>query len=117
MNIEASNITRHPIEDKVAAISTSIDAIALADTSWWVGVPARSVALAQLRQDLLCMPAKEFHRAVEAAAGRSVWTHELAEPAHLVAEILGTESAPDGPLSSLNRVLAGKAHAVLPVIV
>jgi len=56
---------------------TKEQAIKMANSGWWKTLPARQVAEFQLNEQLLCMPFGEFHRVVEEALGRSVWTHEF----------------------------------------
>lgn len=69
-------------------------AIALGKTEWWKRLPARSVFLLQLNTQELCMPFSEFHRVAEEALGRSVWTHEFANPDVLLLELNGEKDAP-----------------------
>ena len=69
-------------------------AIALAKTKWWEGLPSRDVAVFQLNTRLLCMNFPEFHKAVEEALGRPVWTHEFAHPKHLLDELYGNLPRP-----------------------
>ena len=73
---------------------TQEQAIALANTNWWVGLSARDVIKFQLFEDRLCMPFADFHRLLEVALGRPVWTHELASPENLQKEFLGEVQAP-----------------------
>ena len=70
-------------------------AIAMTETEWWKGLPAWQIAKFQLFTTELCMPFSEFHRAVESALGRSVWTHEFGMNYDgLVQEFLGERDAP-----------------------
>lgn len=73
---------------------TEQQAKALAATGWWKGLPARDVATFQLFEDRLCMDVASFHKAVEEALGRSVWTHEFAFADRLRAEFLGDRTPP-----------------------
>ena len=73
---------------------TKDQAIALASSKWWENVPARDIAIFQLNEPLLCMDFGSFHKAVEDACRRPVWTHEFANPDHLLAEIYGTLPRP-----------------------
>ena len=73
---------------------------------WWIGLDDRTVALAQLRQSLLCMPFDLFHKAVEGAAGVPVWTHEFAEPERLIRMIEDESGRTEDPVSSLIRIKA-----------
>jgi hypothetical protein len=56
---------------------TTKQAIALAASNWWVGKSARDIAMFQLHEPLLCMPFDLFHKAVEEALKRPVFTHEF----------------------------------------
>lgn len=69
-------------------------AIALGESHWWIGMPARDVAKFQLYTVELSMPFDAFHKAVEDALGRPVWTHEFASCADLIAELEGEKPAP-----------------------
>lgn len=91
---------------RVKSASTSDQAVELAELKWWVGVDDRAVALTQLSQGLLCMDFSDFHKAVESAAGRPVWTHEFAKPDSLIAEIKGRKSAPTSPFESLAETMS-----------
>jgi hypothetical protein len=71
------------------------NAIALANTKWWVGKDATEVALFQMFTEELCMPFGEFQGAVEKALGRPVFTHEFGLNWDGIAqELLGERSAP-----------------------
>lgn len=52
-------------------------AIALEATKWWEGKSAHEIASFQMATQELCMPFDEFHKAIEAALNRPVWTHEF----------------------------------------
>jgi len=69
------------------------EAIRLSKSGWWIGETDREVAEFQLKEPLLCCPFGVFHKAVEGALGRPVWTHEFALPGELLAELHG-ESKP-----------------------
>lgn len=70
-------------------------AIALYDTKWWSGKPEREVAEFQMHHAELCMPFDEFHRCMEVALGRPVWTHEFGlDFDGLLAELMGERKAP-----------------------
>lgn len=56
---------------------TKDEAIAMYDSGWWKGKTDREIVAFQLYEDRLCLPFSEFHRAIETALGRSVWTHEF----------------------------------------
>jgi hypothetical protein len=70
-------------------------AIALHDSNAWQKWDAKTRALFQMEQDCLCMPFGEFHKAVEDALGRPVWTHEFGlNRDGLLAELQGKATAP-----------------------
>ena len=69
-------------------------AIELANSEWWKAYSPKEVALAQLKEPILCMPFDIFHQMVEKAIGRPVWTHEFINPMVLIAEINGNINQP-----------------------
>ncbi len=73
---------------------TEEQAIALAQSEFWHDMTAKQIAEFQLHTDRLCMPFDVFHKAVEDALGRSVWTHEFAFREKLCAELSGEASSP-----------------------
>ena len=75
---------------------TKAQAIALAASGWWKGLPAADIVMFQLFEDKLCMDFSAFHKAVEATLGRVVWTHEFGGVGwqQLQEEFLGDRSAP-----------------------
>jgi hypothetical protein len=83
------------------------EAIALASTRWWEKCDAKKVALFQLQEPLLCMDFSAFHKAVEESLGRSVWTHEFANPSRLLEELLG-ENDPPSMEDIINMIPANK---------
>jgi hypothetical protein len=56
---------------------TKEQAVALAQSDWWVGKSSRDIAMFQLHEPLLCMPFFVFHKALEEALKRPVFTHEF----------------------------------------
>jgi len=54
----------------------------------------RDVAIFQLNEHRLCMNFGDFHKAVEDALGRPVWSHEFANPTYLLDEIYGNLPCP-----------------------
>ena len=72
---------------------TEREAIFLSESKWWEGLTAREICDFQLFQKRLCMPFDIFHKAMEEALDRSVWTHEFAFSA-LMEEYLGEKSPP-----------------------
>ena len=48
------------------------------ETRWWEGKTAREIAVCQLQTKELICPWTIFHQSMEAALGRSVYTHEFA---------------------------------------
>jgi hypothetical protein len=69
-------------------------AIELANSKWWEMIPEKEVAMIQLCTPLLCMPFDLFHKSVECATGRPVFTHEFANPDGLWDEIIGKKPEP-----------------------
>lgn len=84
---------------------TKEEAIALHNSGWWEGLPAREAVQRQLYEDLLIMPFSKFHELVTEALGRPVWTHEFADAERLRAEFEGNQPAPSGPIESLIDIL------------
>ena len=95
---------------QVANASTPEQAIALGESGWWKLYPHRDVALAQLRQEFMCMPFADFHDAVEKAIGGPVWTHEFAKPALLV-ERIEAGAGPRDPFKSAADVLLRRTRS------
>jgi len=62
-------------------------AVALYDTRWWEGLDAGMIVAVQLYEERTIMPTGEFQMALQAALGRPVWTHELANPGALQSEL------------------------------
>ena len=73
---------------------TREEAIKLSESGFWEGMEAYDIALFQLFQGRLCMPIGVFKCALNEALGRPVYTHELAQPESLQAELLGVRPAP-----------------------
>ena len=73
---------------------TRDQAIALADTNFWESMSAEDIALFQLSEPLLCMPFDTFHKSVQEALGRDVYTHEFAQSHLLLEELLGDREPP-----------------------
>ncbi len=67
--------------------TTKEEAIALTNSGWWKSLPVHEAALWQLQEPVLCMTWDDFHRITAEACGRSVYTHEFADPASLIARI------------------------------
>ena len=66
----------------------------LAETKFWKTMSAKNIALFQLGMKYLCMPFKVFHKAVEEALDRPVWTHEFGSGGSLMKELLGEKLPP-----------------------
>lgn len=58
---------------------TKEQAIAMANSNWWVDKTAKEIVKFQINEPLLCMPWNIFHEAVEEVVGGAVWTHEFAD--------------------------------------
>jgi len=52
-------------------------AIELARSEFWKTMSVKDLALFQLEVKKLCMPFSVFHKAIEEALNRPVWTHEM----------------------------------------
>jgi len=73
---------------------TKEQAIAFHKSGAWKEMSDYQIAVFQLSEDRSCIPFRRVHAAVEATIGRPVWTHEFANPAALLAEIVGTREPP-----------------------
>jgi hypothetical protein len=73
---------------------TSEEAIAKAKTQWWKEKTPEEIVAFQLYEDKLCMDFGDFHKAVEDALGRGVFTHEFAYSDNLKREFEGKVDAP-----------------------
>jgi hypothetical protein len=74
---------------------TREQALALIETKWWEGKTARQIVTFQLFEERLCMPFDLFHKSVEEALGRPVFTHEFGlNHEGLQKEFLGEKAAP-----------------------
>lgn len=93
--------------EKMSKVLTSEEAVELAESGWWKGLPAKEVALAQLQQERLCMDFGDFHKAVEDATGRSVFTHEFVNHKHLAHEIDPSLPMPSEPYKTLSDSIGG----------
>lgn len=69
-------------------------AIELADSKWWEGKTPQEIVQFQLFTAQLCMPFPLFHKNVEEALNRPVFTHEFAFLDSLIKEFLGEKPAP-----------------------
>ena len=65
---------------------TRDEAIALYDSGEWEAWTDQQIVEFQLFQDKLAVPFGRFHQAIEAVLGHGVWTHEFADPQHLIDE-------------------------------
>lgn len=88
---------------------TKDEAIALHDSDIWKDWSPQELALFQLEQPLMCVPFSNFHEATEVLLGRSVWTHEFAQPKVLLAEYRGEVAKPD------MAAIVEKLRAITPV--
>lgn len=69
-------------------------AIAFYESGAWQELSIYKRAVLQLTEERLCMPFDVFHAAVTSELGRPVYTHEFANPAALLAEMIGTVEPP-----------------------
>ena len=79
---------------------TREQAVELGKSGFWAELTAREIAEFQLFTEQLCMPFDVFHKAIEEALGRPVWTHEFASAGTLRAELRGDKGQP-----SLNEII------------
>ena len=86
-------------------MKTKEEAIAMYNSGWWKDKTPRQICDVQMYEEKLCMPFDEFHKAVELALGRSVWTHEFADWEGLKAEYEGKREPENNPLASAVRIL------------
>ena len=58
---------------------TKKQAINLYDSGWWIGLSAHDIVMFQLFEEKvrICMPFKEFHKAMEEVLKRPIYTHEF----------------------------------------
>ena len=57
---------------------TREEAVKMAESKWYETQTAEEIVAFQLYEERLCMPFPLFHKAVEEALGRPVYTHEFA---------------------------------------
>ena len=69
-------------------------AIAMADSLWWEGMPAKEAAKIMLTICELCVPNTIFHRTMESALGRTVFASEFASLDILWEELVGNRPSP-----------------------
>ena len=73
---------------------TREQAIEIYQSGQWEEWSLEQRAYFQIRTERLCMPFDKFQEAVQEVLGRSVWTHEFAQPENLIAEMEGILPAP-----------------------
>ena len=74
---------------------TKDEAIELYESNFWEKLTDKENAILQLYGERLCMPPSVFHKAIEGALGRAVFTHEFGlNYDGLKRELLGLEEAP-----------------------
>ena len=56
---------------------TKEQALAFYSSGWWNGKSSRAICLFQMFEDRLCMQFPLFHKAIEEALNRPVYTHEF----------------------------------------
>ena len=88
------------------------EAIRLYNTKWWKLKTEEEIAEFQIHQPKLCCPFEVFHKAMETWLGRSVWTHEFANPQTLIDEKEGRRRF-EGPIQSLQRIAPGKPIVII----
>lgn len=85
---------------KIMKQLTKEQAIAFGESKAYEGMSSRQIAQFQLSQRKLCMPFNVFHKAVEEALGRPVYTHEFVNPELLLKELIG-----DIPTPTLEEII------------
>lgn len=74
---------------------TEEQAIVFCENKLYEGMTSRQIAEFQLLQDRLCVPFDVFHKAIEDALGRSVFTHEFGlNYDGLIKELYGEKEPP-----------------------
>ena len=63
-------------------------AIQIGQSEWWKSMPAKQAVIFQFTVEELCMPFDVFQRLTGEVLGGSVFTHEFAQPEHLIKELL-----------------------------
>jgi len=74
---------------------TRDEAIQIAKSGIWKKWTDREIAFFQLQQSKLCLDFDRFHKAVEGALDRSVWTHEFGNYNRLFLELVGLKEQAD----------------------
>jgi hypothetical protein len=88
------------------------EAIKLYKSKWWEGLPLKEVAIRQFKTEELIMPFGEFHKAVEASAGRPVFMHEFAlRPYELWLEVNGASDR-----ATFGEVMGCIDKPVIPIV-
>ena len=86
-------------------MKTREEAIVMYKSEWWKNKTPKQICDIQMYEEKLCMPFDEFHKAVELALGRSVWTHEFADWDGMKVEYEGKREPEINPLKSADRIL------------
>ena len=73
---------------------TKEDALDLYNSNEWKEWSSEKIVDFQLSQEILCMPFKVFHKAVEDVLNRPVWTHEFAFREKLIEEYFEIKEKP-----------------------
>lgn len=95
---------------------TELEAIEFAIYKRWQSLTLEQRGVFQLYQENLCMPFREFRAGIEAALGRSVWPHEIADQRVLQREYEGLESAPTAGEICADLVALGHGKQIIAVI-
>jgi hypothetical protein len=94
---------------------TKNQAVALAGSNWWIGKSPLDIAMFQLHEPLLCMPFEVFHKAVEEALKRPVFTHEFGLNWEGLKKEIRGESEPPSLEQVLNLIPEDKRILILGV--
>lgn len=93
---------------------TRDEAVEFSASGKWRDLTPKERGLLQLRQSRLCMDFSAFHEGAGELLGRSVWSHEFAEPDMLWEEYLGLREKPDfeGIIAKLPEHLRAKCIVI-----
>lgn len=92
---------------------TKEQAIELAGSNFWESMSPREIAEFQMNTPKFCMPFGVFHKALEEALGRPVWTHELGMRADDIRKELNGEKGAPSMEEIINMIPAEKRMIVV----
>lgn len=93
---------------------TKDQAVAFCENKLYEGMTPRQIAEFQLMQDRLCVPFDVFHKAVEEALGRPVFTHEFGlNREGLIKEFYGEKEPPT--LDEIFSLIPEEKRVLMPI--